>query len=70
MNKVRDILPEESTYATSKQIQQLEIINGLLQAKLKALEDIDQEILSLCELEAIEHEIEESERVVEKVIKC
>ena len=70
VNKVKDILPEEYTYATSEQIQQLEIINGLLQAKLKALEDIDQEILSLCELEAIEHEIEESERVVEKVIKC
>ena len=69
VNKVNNILPEESTYATSEQIQQLEIIHGLLQAKLKALKDIHQKILSLCELQDIEHEIEESERVVEKVIK-
>jgi len=42
----------------------------LLETKLKALGDIDQEILSLCSVEEIPQEIEESERYVEKIIVC
>ena len=42
----------------------------MLEAKLKALEDIDQDILSLCNVDEIPQEIEESERYVEKVITC
>ena len=42
----------------------------MLEAKLKTLEDIDQEVLSLCNVDEIPQEIEESERYVEKVITC
>ena len=42
----------------------------MLEAKLKTLEEIDQQVLSLCILEEITQEIEESEKYVEKAINC
>ena len=69
VNKVNNILVDES-FNSSKQVQQLEVRSRLLEAKLKTLEGIDQEVLSLCDVEEITQEIEESERYVEKTIEC
>ena len=71
MSKVTDIVEDEAfTFSSNEQVHQLEVISQLLEAKLKALEDIDQDILSLCNVDEIPQEIEESERYVEKVITC
>ena len=71
VSKVTDIVEDEAfTFSTSELVHQLEVISRLLEAKLKALEDIDQDILSLCNVDEIPQEIEESERYVEKVITC
>ena len=48
----------------------MEVISRLLEAKLKTLADIDQVVLSLCNVDEIPQEIEESEKYVEKVIAC
>lgn len=42
----------------------------MLEAKLKTLKKIDQEVLSLCNIDEIPQEIKESEKYVEKVITC
>lgn len=71
MSKVTAIVEDEAfTFSSNEQVHQLEVISRLLEAKLKALEDIDQDILSLCNVDEIPQEIEESERYVEKVITC
>lgn len=71
MSKVTDIVEDEAfTFSSNEQVHQWEVISRLLEAKLKALEDIDQDILSLCNVDEIPQEIEESERYVEKVITC
>ena len=71
MSKVTDIVEDEAfTFSSNEQVHQWEVISQLLEAKLKALEDIDQDILSLCNVDEIPQEIEESERYVEKVITC
>ena len=71
VSKVTDIVEDEAfTFSTSELVHQLEVISRLLEAKLKALEDIDQEVLSLCDVDEIPREIKESERYVEKVITC
>lgn len=46
------------------------MIKHLLDGKLKKLEGIDQNILSLCELQNIEHKIEESDKVSARVVEC
>lgn len=71
MSKVTAIVEDEAfTFSSNEQVHQLEVISRLLEAKLKALEDIYQDILSLCNVDEIPQEIEESERYVEKVITC
>ncbi|XP_044168175.1 uncharacterized protein LOC122952195 [Acropora millepora] len=55
---------------SSEQEAQLDVINLLLENKLKIVEDLDQNILSLCDVEAIQGEIEESEKVLERVVAC
>lgn len=71
MSKVTDIVEDEAfTFSSNEQVHQWEVISRLLEAKLKALEDIDQDILSLCNVDEIPQEIEESERYVEKCITC
>ena len=42
----------------------------LLDGKLKKLEEIDHNVLSLCTLETIEREIKESDKVSAKVVEC
>ena len=46
------------------------MINRLLENKLKIVEDLDQNILSLCDVEAIQGEIEDSDKVLERVVAC
>ena len=72
VNKANAIFGDEAAqaYISSEQVQQLEVISRLLEAKLKTLEEIDQQVLSLCILEEITQEIEESEKYVEKAINC
>ena len=65
-SKVTDIVEDNRR----QQVQQLEVISRLLETKLKTLADIDQEVLSLCNVDEIPQEIEESEKYVEKVIPC
>ena len=44
--------------------------NRFLENKLKLVEDLDQNILSLCEVDTIQNKIEDSEKVLERVIAC
>lgn len=69
VGKVNDIIGDEE-FVSSEQIQQLQVISRLLETKLKILEGIDQEVLSLCNVDEIPQEIEESEKYVEKAITC
>ena len=55
---------------TDEDFQQLDVIKRLLDGKETKLEEIDQNVLSLCTLETIEHEIEESDKVSAKVVEC
>ena len=52
------------------QAAQLDVINHLLKNKLKLVEDLDQNILSLCDVEAIQGKIEDSEKVLERGVAC
>ena len=48
MSKVNNIVEDEAfTFSSNEQVQQVEVVGCLLKAKLKTLEDIDQEVLSL-----------------------
>ena len=48
----------------------LNVIYQQLEGKLNLLSDMDKDILSRCEIEAIDTETEESEAVVAKIINC
>ena len=65
-----EVLADEEDMLTDEDFQQLDVIKRLLDGKLKKLEEIDQNVLSLCTLETIEHEIEESDKVSAKVVEC
>lgn len=69
VSKVNKII-EAFLFSSSEQVQQLEVISRLMEAKLKTVEDIDQEVLSLCNVDEIPQEIEDSEKYIEKVIQC
>ena len=71
VSKVNDIVEDEACpFSSNEQVQQVEVIGRLLEAKLKTLEEIDQEVLSLCNVDEIPREIEESEEYLEKVSSC
>ena len=42
-----------------EQSKRLDVLNRLLEGKLKTLQDIDQNVLKLCKLEVISNEIED-----------
>ena len=48
----------------------LEVLDRLLESKLKTVEELDQSVLSLCSIDAIQAEIEDSEKVLERVVEC
>lgn len=54
----------------NEQVKQLDVLHPLLENKLKVVEDLDQSILSLCEVDTIQNEIEDSEKVLERVVAC
>lgn len=62
------ILREETP--TPEQRGQLTVIKQQLEGKLNLLRDMDEKIMNLCELDAIETEINESETIVAKIIDC
>ena len=65
VSKVNDIVDDEAfTFSSNEQVQQVEVIGRLLETKLKTLEELDQEVLSLCNVDEIPQEIEESEKLV------
>lgn len=45
---------------SNEQIKQLDVLHRLLESKLKLVEGLDESILSLCEVETIQNEIEDS----------
>ena len=51
-------------------ITALDVLDRLLKNKLKLVEDLDQNILSLCDVGSISNEVEESETVLERVVSC
>ncbi|CAB3989015.1 Hypothetical predicted protein, partial [Paramuricea clavata] len=48
----------------------IEVISTLSENKLKTPNEIDQEILNVCELTNISNEIQESEEIVARIIDC
>lgn len=65
--EVDELLSEERTSRES--FDCLNVFLQQLDNKMHVLRDIDQEILTLCLVEEIEREIEESETVVAKTLK-
>ena len=61
---------ESEGMLSNEQIKQLDVLHRLLENKLKLVEGLDESILSLCEVETIQNEIEDSERVLERVVEC
>jgi hypothetical protein len=49
-------------------INRSEVIHSLLSEKLKILNELDEEILGLCEIKDIEIEIEESSEIVARIL--
>lgn len=58
------------TEATATNRSRLDVIICLLEAKLKTLNEIDDEIIAICPLEDITNEIEESEEKTAQIIQC
>ena len=71
INELNEIVQETEINGTidEEQSERLDVLNHLLEGKLKTLQDIDQNVLELCELEFISNEIEDSERVLAKVVE-
>ena len=68
VHEAEGILSSDSL--TPEQRNKLTVIKEQLDGKLKLLSDMDEKILSLCEVEAIETEVNESETIVARVIDC
>ena len=69
IGEANEILESEGMLS-NEQIKQLDVLHRLLENKLKLVEGLDESILSLCEVETIQNEIEDSERVLERVVEC
>ena len=71
MSKVNNIVEDKAfTFSPNEQVQQVHVKARLLEARLRTLKEIDQEVLSLCNVHEIPQEIEESEKCLEKFISC
>ena len=68
VHEAEGILSSDSL--TPEQRNKLTVIKEQLDGKLKLPSDMDEKILSLCEMEAIETEVNESETIVARVIDC
>ena len=71
INEVNEIVQGTEINGTidEEQSKRVDVLNHLLEGKLKTLQDIDLNVLELCELEVISNEIEDSERVLAKVVE-
>ena len=69
IGEANEILESEGMLS-NEQIKQLDVLHRLLENKLKLVEGLDESFLSLCEVETIQNEIEDSERVLERVVEC
>ena len=58
------------TTLNDDQIKSLEVLDRLLTGKLKTIEELDQSVLSLCSVDVIQAEIEDAEKVLERVVEC
>lgn len=58
------------TTLNDDQIKSLEVLDRLLTGKLKTIEELDQSVLSLCSVDVIQAEIEDAEKVLERVVDC
>ena len=52
------------------QRKSLEVLDRLLTGKLKTIEELDQSVLSLCSVDVIQAEVEDAEKVLERVVDC
>ena len=64
--EVDTLLAEEPV--TSEKIARLNVIFDLLENKLKLLNEIDRQILSLCKVDDVPGEVDESEAILDKVM--
>ena len=69
VKEVDDLLSAEGPM-NAERVSRLNVKLQQLEAKLKVLSDIDKEILSKCNVEDIEREINESETVTAKIMDC
>ena len=58
------------TTLNDDQRKSLEVLDRLLTGKLKTIEELDQSVLSLCSVDVIQAEIEDAEKVLERVVDC
>ena len=70
MSKVNNIVDKAFTFSPNEQVQQVDVKGCLLEARLRTLKELDQEVLSLCNVNEIPQEIEETEKCLEKLISC
>ena len=52
------------------QRKSLGVLDRLLTGKLETIEELDQSVLSLCSVDVIQAEIEDAEKVLERVVDC
>ena len=57
------------TILNNDQRKSLEVLDRLLTGKLKTIEELDQNILSLCSV-VIQAEIQDAEKVLERIVDC
>ena len=72
IRKAEEIIRATELLDSSRR-NRLHVINEQLEGKLSLLKGMDRDILERCELEAIDHELEESEQrllIVDKQLNC
>ena len=68
-NEALEYLNTEDELPETK-LSRPETIDNQLQTKLNVLEELNQQLLSVCEIETIEQEIEDSEDILAKILDC
>ena len=66
--KVDSILNNDEELAVESSETRLQTINTMLSAKLKIVKELDEQVLSLCEVEDISREIEEADDIISRVL--
>ena len=66
--KVDSILNNDEELAAESSETRLQTINTMLSAKLKIVKELDEQVLSLCDVEDISREIEEADDIISRVL--